>query len=71
MRSYVLKVAANFSRDKRKLVIYDQLNPSYVRWYTEAQVRGLARRSGFVKIQTHHRHGYSWTLLAEKPTSSG
>lgn len=70
MRRYVLEVATRFSRDKRKLVIYDQLNPSYVKWYTEAQVRELARRGGFVNIRTHHRHGYSWTLAAEAPDSS-
>lgn len=67
MRTYVLEVAANFSRDKRRLVIYDQLNPSYVKWYTEAQVKDLARRNGFANAQAHHRHGYSWTLLTEKP----
>ncbi|MCP4200777.1 MAG: class I SAM-dependent methyltransferase [bacterium] len=69
MRSYVLEVATNFSRDKRKLVIYDQLNPSYVKWYTEAEVKDLARRGGFANVRVHHRHGYSWTLLAEKPSS--
>jgi hypothetical protein len=55
----------------RKLVIYDQLNPSYVKFYTGAEVRSLLERAGFTGVALHHRRGYSWTALGVKPARAG
>lgn len=67
LHEYVRTTLAKFPRSKRKLVIYDQLNPSYVKWYTRAEIENLVRQAGFEEPQLYHRHGYSWTVLAEKP----
>jgi SAM-dependent methyltransferase len=66
MRDYVLNVYAKLDRDKRKLVIYDQLNPAYSRYYGEEEARALLEQGGFVNVRLHHRHGYSWTVVGER-----
>ena len=67
MRDYMLQVFARLSRDKRRLTLYDQLNPSYVRYYTREELAGLLARCGFEEIRLHHRHGYSWSAVATRP----
>ena len=66
MRDYVLNTLARVSRDKRKLTIYDQLNPSYAKYYRAAEVREMLERAGFRDICLHHRRGYSWTAVGER-----
>jgi len=66
-RAYVEHVIGHFDRDKRYLVIYDQLNPAYAKYYTKQDAEGLLKRAGFVDVETHHRHGYSWTVVGSRP----
>lgn len=63
MRSYVLEVFAKLARDKRYLVIYDQLNPAYAKYYTREEAQRLLSDAGFSCVRVHHRHGYSWTVM--------
>ncbi|MGH3032836.1 MAG: class I SAM-dependent methyltransferase [Gaiellaceae bacterium] len=67
MREYVTTTFARFSRSKRREVIYDQLNPTYVRWFRRNELEQLVTDAGFVSPRLYHRHGYSWTLVAERP----
>jgi SAM-dependent methyltransferase len=67
LRDYALNVLGRMSRDKRYLVIYDQLKPAYAKYYTEAEARELMSRAGFSDILLHHRHGYSWTVVGTRP----
>lgn len=67
MAGYIRKVFAKLTPDKRRLVIYDQLNPSYAKYYREQEVRALLANAGFIDIRLFHRHGYSWTALGTKP----
>ena len=69
MRDYVRNVYARLARDKRKLVIYDQLNPAHAHYYTGAEARALLERGGFANVRLHHRHGYSWSVIGEKPAA--
>jgi SAM-dependent methyltransferase len=66
MRDYVLNVFSRLAWDKRKLVIYDQLNPAYARYYREHEARALLEQAGFTDVKTHHRNGYSWTVVGTK-----
>ncbi|NQX89165.1 MAG: class I SAM-dependent methyltransferase [Halioglobus sp.] len=52
---------------KRRLVIYDQLNPTYFKYYTRDEAVALLESAGFQDIQIHHRHGYSWSVKGRKP----
>ena len=67
LRGYARNVLARLSRDKRRLVIYDQLNPAYAKYYTKSEAEALLSRAGFQHVRSHHRHGYSWTVVGEKP----
>jgi SAM-dependent methyltransferase len=67
LRAYILNVIAPMSRDARTLVIYDQLNPAYAKYYRQAEAESLMRNAGFVDVRTHHRHGYSWTVSGTRP----
>jgi SAM-dependent methyltransferase len=66
---YMLSVFEKFSASKRKLAIYDQLNPSYAKYYTRSEVKELLEGKGFTNVFLHHRHGYSWTVIGTKPQS--
>lgn len=69
MHQYMRHVLKEFTFSVRKLTIYDQLNPSFARYYTRSEAVSLLRDAGFQHVQAHHRHGYSWTVMAEKPVS--
>ena len=67
MRDYMRNTLARVSRDKRKLTIYDQLNPTYAKYYREGEVRELLERAGFEEVRLHHRRGYSWSAVGTRP----
>ena len=67
LRDYALNVIGRMSRDKRYLVIYDQLNPAYAKYYLKDEAERLLKIAGFVDIHLHHRRGYSWTVIGTRP----
>jgi len=67
LRGYLNQVLRHFSWHKRFLVIFDQLNPIYARYYTGEEAEQLMRSGGFTQIRQQHRHGYSWTVIGVKP----
>jgi len=74
LRGYMRRVIARLAPDKRFLVVYDQLNPAYARYYRRAEAIELLQAAGFVEVQVHHRHGYSWALVGRRAgveTSAG
>ncbi len=66
MRGYATGVLAKLPSSKRYLIIYDQLNPAYAKYYREAEAKQLLLTAGFKDVQTYHRHGYSWTVVGTK-----
>ena len=66
LRDYIINVLKKCSFEKRKYIIFDQLNPSYSKYYTKSDVEKLLTNSGFINIQLHNRYKYSWTAIAEK-----
>jgi len=67
MRGYLLSVFEKMSPDKRRLIIYDQLNPSYAKYYTRFEAENLLLDGKFQEVAVHHRHGYSWVVIGTKP----
>ena len=67
MRGYVLRVFERMSPQKRRLILYDQLNPCYAKYYTRSEAQELLAGHGFQDVCIHHRHGYSWTVIGTKP----
>jgi SAM-dependent methyltransferase len=67
MRNYMREVLRHFSRHVRELTIYDQLNPTYAKYYTREEAEGLLKTHGFVGVRSYHRHEYSWTVIGTRP----
>jgi len=67
LRGYMLSVFEKMSPEKRRLIIYDQLNPAYAKYYTRREAETLLIDGKFENVRTHHRHGYSWTVIGTKP----
>jgi SAM-dependent methyltransferase len=67
MRDYMRNTLSRVSREHRKLTIYDQLNPTYAKYYRCDELKGMLEGAGFRDVRLHHRRGYSWTAVAERP----
>lgn len=66
MRDYMRNVIGRMAPDKRRLIIFDQLNPEYAKYYSGAEAEALLARAGFSDIRLHRRHGYSWSVVGTK-----
>jgi SAM-dependent methyltransferase len=67
LRDYMCSVVSRLDGTKRRLTVYDQLNPAYAKYYRRQEAIDLLRDGGFVDVTAHHRHGYSWSVTARKP----
>ena len=67
MRDYMRGHLGRMSSKNIRLTVYDQLNPSFAKYYTQTEARNLLDTQGFKEIHLHHRHGYSWTVIGTKP----
>jgi hypothetical protein len=66
MKQYMVKVIGKLARKHRYLVIYDQLNPAYAKYYRKAEAGALLKDAGFTDVKLYHRHGYSWAVVGTK-----
>jgi SAM-dependent methyltransferase len=64
---YMRRVMLPLTPSARRVVIYDQLNPAYAKYYRRGEAEALLASQGFTDVKLHHRHGYSWTVLGMKP----
>jgi SAM-dependent methyltransferase len=70
LRAYMRRVIANLPFDKRELVVYDQLNPAYAKYYSREEAYGLLADGGFRDVRLDHRHGYSWAVVGARPNDT-
>lgn len=66
LKQYIENVWWPMTSKKRRLVIYDQLNPTYLKYYKRHEAIALLETAGFKDIEVHHRHGYSWSVKGRK-----
>ncbi len=66
--NYLVNIYGRLAADKRRLIIYDQLNPLYAHYYTRDEALALMLDNGFESVRIHHRHGYSWIVIGERAT---
>ena len=66
LRKYMLNVLKKCSFEKRKYIIFDQLNPAYSKYYKKEEIITLLTKSGFNKFEIINRYQYSWTAIAVK-----
>jgi SAM-dependent methyltransferase len=67
LRDYMRYTLGEYSWSHRRIVIYDQLNPTYVVYHSRDEARALLEDAGFSDVRLHHRHGYSWTVIGTRP----
>jgi SAM-dependent methyltransferase len=67
MRGYLTEVLGRFPSKTRLMVIYDQLNPAYAKYYRKDEATSLLAEAGFVEIALYHRHDYSWSVTGVRP----
>lgn len=67
LHRYMRNTLGSYASEHRKIVIYDQLNPTHVIYHTRGAARALLEDSGFEDVQLYHRHGYSWTVMGTRP----
>lgn len=66
LRRYMLEVIGRLSPEQRRLVVYDQLNPAFAKYYRRNEAVALLEAGGFENIRVYHRLGYSWSLVGVK-----
>jgi SAM-dependent methyltransferase len=66
LRDYMINTFRRFTRERRRLVIYDQLNPAYAKYYHRDEAERLLSDAGFVDVRLRHYRGYSWTVVGTK-----
>jgi SAM-dependent methyltransferase len=66
LNKYFNNIFNNFSFQKRSYVIFDQLNPSFAKYFTKEELEELLQKENFKIIELQHRHGYSHTVICEK-----
>ena len=66
LKKYLIEVFSKCSYSNRNYIIFDQLNPSYAKYFKKEEIYELLKDSGFKKIDLYHRHGYSWTVICQK-----
>lgn len=66
LHRYLRRVFGRFGWRQRSLVIFDQLNPQYARYYRREEAIALLDDAGFLRVAAHHRHGYSWSVIGAK-----
>lgn len=66
LADYLRRVMLPLTPDQRRVVIYDQLNPAYAKYYTREEARALLARNDLKDIRLHHRHHISWTVVGTK-----
>jgi hypothetical protein len=64
MAAYMRQYFSKLDFYTRKLVVYDQLNPKYAKYYRKEELETLLKRSGFFDVQLYHHLGYSWSATA-------
>ena len=66
LKDYLLNVFAKCSFSKRNYIIFDQLNPSFSKYFKKEEISQLMKISGFKEVKLHRRHKYSWTIISKK-----
>ena len=66
LKDYFKNVFSKCSFKKREEIIFDQLNPSFAKYFKKEELLSLMETSGFKNIKIHNRYNYSWTAIGEK-----
>ena len=63
---YLENVYSKMSYNQQKVIIFDQLNPDYAKYYSKKEAIELLNRAGFRNVRIEHRYKYSWSVVGTK-----
>ncbi len=66
---YIKNVLWPMTPANRRLVIYDQLNPAYAKYYKKDEASELLEDAELYDIKLYHRHEYSWSVIGHKKSA--
>lgn len=66
LQKYFLGAFNKLSFKHRSYVIFDQLNPSYAKYFTKSELVNELKNAGFEIQHIEHRLGYSYTAICSK-----
>lgn len=66
MHEYFLNHFLLLDRGIQLVTLYDQLNPTYSKYYRKNEAIQLLVKNGFKNVHIYNRHGYSWTVVGTK-----
>lgn len=67
LRSYFTNLMNRIGLRNRALIIFDQLNPAFAKYYSQRELTDLMASTEFRCFEKCvHRHGYSWTVLCRR-----
>ena len=66
----MVNMLGKFTTNKKLLAIFDQLNPANAKYYKRDEIIAVVQSAGFSNVKAQDRHGYSWSVMGEKPVKS-
>lgn len=66
LKNYFIKIFSKFSYSKRNLIIFDQLNPAYTKYYSYNDVFDLMKSLKIKNYKIINKDNYSWTVIIKK-----
>jgi len=66
LQKYFTDMFNKLSFKNRSYVIFDQLNPSYAKYFKKLEIKEVLEKSGFKIENLEHRLGYSYTAICKK-----
>ena len=66
LKQYFIEKFNTYPFSYRTKIIFDQLNPSYSKYFQKSELATLLDGAGFKKIIFTHKQSSSWTVIAKK-----
>ena len=66
LKKYFINFFNKCSFEKRRYIIFDQLNPSYAKYFKESELKEILKKTNFEIIHIKNRHNYSYTAVCKK-----
>lgn len=66
LKNYFIKLFSKFSFSKRSLIIFDQLNPIYAKYYSYKDIIKITKNLKIKNFKIINKDNYSWTVIIKK-----
>ena len=63
-----IEIFNKFSFKHKCYVIFDQLNPSFAKYFTKQELKDVLNECGFEIDRLEHKYEYSYTAICRKKT---